>query len=142
MLADWARKQPADVRVTHLPAPVRPGDPLATAYFAPHALGAHDAVHAATFDAIHRPGTLARNATRGALPAFHARPGVDGGQPAAAMQAPATARRLEAARQFLRSSGAEGTPTLVINGKYRVLGRTLGEMLQIAERLVEIERAP
>lgn len=142
MLAAWERKQPEDVRVTRLPATYRPGDPYATAYFAAQAIGELDAVHAATFDAIHRRGTLARNATHGELAGFYARLGVDRAQLAAAMQAPETARKLEAAHQFLRSSGAEGTPTVVVNGKYRVLGRTLGEMLQIAERLVEIERAP
>lgn len=142
MLAAWERRQPADVRVTRLPAAFRPGDPFATAYFAAQAIGEHDAVHAATFDAIHRRGILARNATHGELAGFYARLGVDRAQLAAAMQAPGTARKLEAAHQFLLGSGAEGTPTLVINGKYRVLGRTLDEMLQIAERLVEIERSP
>ena len=142
MLAAWARKQPADVRVTRLPAAFRPRDPFATAFFAAQAIGELDAVHAATFDAIHRRGTLARNATHGEIAGFYAGLGVDRGQLAAAMQAPETARKLEATHDFLRNSGAEGTPTLVVNGKYRILGRTLGETLQIAERLVEIERTP
>lgn len=142
MLKTWARSQPDDVRVTRLPAAYNVRDAFATAFFAAEAIGEIDAVHAATFDAIHRRGILARNATHGEIAAFYAQLGVDRGELAAAMQTPGTAQKLEAAHRFLRASGAEGTPTLVVNGKYRVLGRTLGEMLEIAEQLVELERAP
>ena len=142
MLKAWERTQPDDVRVTRLPVAYNVRDAFATAFFAAEAMGELDAVHAATFDAIHRRGILARNATHAEIAAFYAQLGVDRGEFGARMQAPETARKLEAAHQFLRASGAEGTPTLVVNGKYRVLGRTLGEMLEIAEQLVELERAP
>jgi len=33
-----------------------------------------------------------------------------------------------------------GTPTLVINGKYRVLGRSYEDMLRIADALIARER--
>lgn len=142
MLKAWERSQPDDVRVTRLPATYSARDAFATAFFAAEAIGELDAVHAATFDALHRRGILARNATHAEIAAFYASLGVDRSRFAAAMQAPETARKLEAAHRFLRASGAEGTPTLVVNGKYRVLGRTLGEMLEIAEQLVDFERAP
>ena len=142
MLATWARKQPADVRVTRVPAAFRARDPFATAFFGAEAIGEHGAVHAATFEAIHRRGILARNATHTEIAAFYAGLGVDRGQLMAAMQAPETAQKLEAAHHFLRASGARGTPTLVVNGKYHVLGNTLGEMLEIAEQLVALERSP
>lgn len=142
MLDAWARRQPDDVRVSHVPAAFRPGDPYATAFFAAQAIGSHDTVHAATFDAVHRSGLLARNATVGELASFYAGLGVDRQQLGAAMQSPETAARVQAAHDFLRRSGAQGTPTVVINGKYRVQGRTLGDVLRIAEQLIAIERAP
>ncbi len=142
MLATWARSQPDDVRVTRLPAAYSVRDAFATAFFAAQAIGALDTVHAATFDAVHRRGILARNATHAEIASFYAGLGVDRAELAAAMQTPETARQLQAAHDFLRASGARGTPTLVVNGKYHVLGNTLGEMLEIAEQLVALERSP
>jgi thiol:disulfide interchange protein DsbA len=142
MLDAWARRQPDDVRVSHVPAAYRAGDSFATAFFAAQAIGQHDTVHAATFDAVHRRGMLARNANVAELAGFYASLGVDRQQLAEAMQRPETAAQVQAAGEFLRRSGAQGTPTLVINGKYRVQGRTLGDVLRIAEQLVALERSP
>ena len=141
MLDAWARRQPDDVRVSHVPA-ARAGDPFATVFFAAEAIGEHDTVHAATFDALHRRGILARNATLGELATFYAGLGVDREQLAEAIRNPETAARVKSASEFLGRSGAQGTPTLVINGKYRVQGRTLGDVLRIAEQLIAIERTP
>lgn len=142
MLAAWARQQPADVRVSHVPAAYRSRDPFATAFFAAQALGELDVLHPATFDAVHRRRILARNATAAELKAFYVHLGVDPQRLSAAMDSPETARKVDAAHEFLRRSGAQGTPTVIINGKYRVQGRTLGDVLRIAERLVAAERQP
>ncbi|MNP76296.1 Thiol:disulfide interchange protein DsbA precursor [compost metagenome] len=48
---------------------------------------------------------------------------------------------MDKAEQFIRSSGVEGTPTLVVNGKYRILGRNFDDTLRIADQLVARERA-
>ena len=142
MLAAWARQQPEGVRVVHVPAAWRSRDPLATAFFAVQALGALDTMHAATFDAIHRRGYLPRNPTLAELRAYYVRMGMDPQRLAAALESPETAARVDAAHAFLRASGAQGTPTLVVNGKYRVQGRTLGDVLRIAGQLADAERQP
>lgn len=142
MLAEWASRQPDDVRVSHVPAVFRAGDPFATAFFAAREVGADGELHAATFDAIHRQGILARNATATELAAFYARQGVDGERLAAAMDSPRTRQKLEAAHDFVRRSEAQGTPTLVVNGKYRVQARTLQDLLRVTESLIAAERQP
>ena len=142
MVAAWARQQPDDVRVSHVPAAYRSRDPFATAFFAAEAIGEFDALHPATFDAVHRRGILARNATAAELKAFYVRLGVDPQRLSAAMDSPETARKVDAAHDFLRRSGAEGTPTVIINGTYRVQGRTLRDVLRIAGELVAAERQP
>lgn len=142
MLADWARRQPDDVRVSHVPAAYRAQDPFATAFFAAEAIGAIEETHTATFDAIHRRGILARNATTAEITAFYRRLGVDTVRLAAAMDSPETRQKLNAAHDFLRLSGAQGTPAVIINGKYRVQGSTLGDILRITEALVASERQP
>lgn len=142
MLEAWARRQPEDVRVSHVPAAYREQDPFATAFFAAEAIGAHPDTHTATFDAVHRRGILARNATTTEIAAFYDRLGVDPERLRAAMDSPQTRQKLNAAHDFLRRSGAQGTPTVIINGKYRVQGRTLGDVLRIAQALVDAERQP
>lgn len=142
MLAAWARQQPDDVRVSHVPAAYRAQDPFATAFFAAQAIGAHDTVHAPTFDAVHRRSLLARNATTAEISAFYGRLGVDTTRLAAAMDSAETAQKVNAAHEFLRRSGAQGTPTVIINGKYRIQARTLRDLLRIAEGLVAAERQP
>jgi thiol:disulfide interchange protein DsbA len=37
--------------------------------------------------------------------------------------------------------GANSTPTLVVNGKYRVVGNSFEDMLRIASQLIARERA-
>jgi thiol:disulfide interchange protein DsbA len=49
--------------------------------------------------------------------------------------------RLNRAKQFIQRSGVEGTPTLVVNGKYRITGRSPEDSLRIANQLLERERA-
>ena len=142
MLAEWKRRAADDVRVHYLPAAYRPGDAYARGYFALEALGRVAELHPRLFDAIHRQGTLpARNASVGEMVAFLAGEGLDPARVAAAMASPATDEMMNAARDFAVRSGIQGTPTLIINGRYRVLGRSLRDSLRIAEALVAKERA-
>ena len=142
LLEQWKRSAGKDVRVQYLPAAYTPDDAYARGYFALEALGRVAQVHPALFDAIHREGTLpARNASGGEIVAFLASQGLNAAQVAAAMASPATDAKMNAAREFAIRSGLQGTPTLIINGKYRVQGRTLQDALRIADGLVAMERA-
>ena len=140
-LAAWKAKQPKDVRVTYLPLPGSPADPLARAYFAAEAKGALAKTHAATFRAIHDARSLPRNPTVDELAAFHGTLGLDVAAMRQAMASDATGAKLLPAREFALRSGVEGTPTLVVNGKYRVTARTLDDTLRVASYLVDRERA-
>ena len=72
---------------------------------------------------------------------FLAGQGLDAGKVQAAMTSPATDAKMNAAREFAVRSGIRGTPTLIINGKYRVQGRSLQDNLRIADALIATERA-
>lgn len=142
MLAAWARTAGDDVRVHYLPAAYDPGNAYARAYFALEALGRVAELHPRLFDAIHREGSLpARGASVAEVATFLAGEGLDRSAVTAAMSAPATDEKMNAAREFAMRSGLQGTPTLIINGKYRVQGRSLGDSLRIAEGLIAMERA-
>jgi len=142
MLDAWKRKAGGDVRVHYLPAAYSPDDAYARGYFAIEALGRVAQLHPLLFDAIHREYSLPpRGASGGEMAAFLAAQGLDAAKVRAAMASPATDEKMNAAREFAVRSGLQGTPTLIINGKYRVLGRTLGDSLRIADGLIAMERA-
>ena len=42
---------------------------------------------------------------------------------------------------FAVASGIEGTPSMVVNGKYRVTARSMEDMLRVTDFLVAKERA-
>lgn len=140
-LEAWKAKQPRDVRVTYLPLPGGPADALARAYFAAESRRVLARTHAATFRAIHDTRALPRNPTIDEMAAFHGTLGLDAAAMRAAMESPAVGDRLRPAREWALRSGVDGTPTLVINGKYRVTARTLDDTLRIAGLLVARERA-
>lgn len=136
----WKRKLPADVRFTYVPAVFEQNDPFARAYFAAERTGALARTHDALFDAVHVQQTLARNATVDELAGFYAAQGFNAAKMKAAMLAPSVGAQLQQARAFAVRSGIPGTPALVVNGKYRVEGRTAEERLRIAGELVAMER--
>ena len=53
----------------------------------------------------------------------------------------ATSGKINKAKQFFIASGVNGTPTIVVNGKYRVEGKTYEDNLRIADHLIAMERA-
>lgn len=141
LIEPWQRALPDDVRFVYLPVTYRPDDPFATAFFAAQALGRLDATHQATFDAMHRARRLPRNATTAELSWFYGELGLDRAALDAAMASDETRRKLNEAHDFLLRSGAQGTPTLIINGRYRVQARSLRDLLRVADALIARERA-
>lgn len=135
----WKKTLPRNVRLSYVPLPQDGDDALARAYFAAEATGVLGKTHNATFRAIHTSQTLPKNASSDEIAAFYAQLGVDPAKFKAAAQGSSVVDKLRQARQFALRSGVEGTPTLIINGRYRVRGRTLDHTLRIASQLVAMQ---
>jgi protein dithiol oxidoreductase (disulfide-forming) len=129
------------VRFTYVPAVFSSDDAFARAYFAAEDAGALGRTHDALFRAIHDEQILASNATLDEIAWFYGEHGLVPAKMKAAMTSPATTARLQRARDFALRSGVEGTPSLVINGRYRVRGRTHDDTLRIASQLIAQLRA-
>jgi thiol:disulfide interchange protein DsbA len=140
-LEAWKRAQPADVRVACVPAAYDPRDGFGRAYFAAEQLGVLGKTHAELFRALHQQQSLPMNASDGELAVFARDQGVDMAKFQAAMASPAVDAKMQRAHDFAAASGMEGTPTLVVAGKYRVQARTHEDALRIAGQLVAMERA-
>ena len=142
VLAGRAR-QPADVKFTPVAGFFGGNpEPFAKAFYAAEALGVRARTHEAMFRALHIDRTLdMMNATPETLAAFYGKFGVDPKQFASAMSSFATDAKVKRANQFIMKSGVEGSPSVVVDGKYRVTGKTLEDMLRITTHLVAKERA-
>jgi thiol:disulfide interchange protein DsbA len=145
LFSAWKKKLPADVRVTYVPAAFgREWIPYAHAFYAADALGLVDRSHDAVFHAIHIEESLpgeGKEPDEQAIAKFYGKYGVDPKVFADAMHSFTIDAKLARAKQFMVDSGVEGTPTLIVDGKYRVLGRSYEDQLRITDALIAQERA-
>lgn len=144
-LQAWKKHQAADVALVQVPAPFGGyWDPYARAYYAAEALGVLAQSNEAMFDAIHVKRTMPVGPNVGAaeLAPFYAQYGVDAKRFADTYNSFGVDAKINRARQFAVKSGVESTPSIVVNGKYRVTVDQdgFGKMLQTVDWLVAQER--
>jgi thiol:disulfide interchange protein DsbA len=143
LVREWRARQPADVKFTPVAAffGANP-EPFARAFYAAEAMGVRVKTHEAMFRAIHVEQTIdPGKATPASIAAFYGRFGVDPAQFASAMTSARTDAQLKHAAQFVEKSGVEGSPSIIVDGKYRVTGKTMEDMLRITTHLLAKERA-
>ena len=117
----WKGKQPADVRVTPVPAAFGGyWETYARAFFAAETLGVLEKSHEQMFNAIHVARQLGLDATPEQVGKFYEQYGVDAKTFANTMRSFGVETKLNRAKQFATRSQIEGTPSIVVNGKYLV----------------------
>ena len=117
----WKGKQPADVRVTPVPAAFGGyWETYARAFFAAETLGVLEKSHEQMFNAIHVARQLGLDATPEQIGKFYEQYGVDATTFANTMKSFGVETKLNRAKQFATRSQIEGTPSIVVNGKYLV----------------------
>jgi len=140
----WKNELPADVKVSLVPAALG-GEwvTFAQAFYAAETLGVLEQSHEAVFGALHRQHSLSPAATPEQIGLFYAQFGVDPKTFTSTMQSFAVAASIARSRQFAVRSRIEGTPSLVIDGRYLVSvdQRGYGTMLRTAGYLVAQRRA-
>jgi protein dithiol oxidoreductase (disulfide-forming) len=137
----WKHTLPADVRFSYLPLPKGDGDPFALGFFASQTAGTLTTTHDATYVAIHTEYTLPKNPSLDEMATFYGQLGLDSARLKTLMESPAIVAKLKPAREFATRSGLEGTPTLIINGKYRIDHGSHDDRLRVAAQLIARERA-
>jgi thiol:disulfide interchange protein DsbA len=132
-----------DVRWEYVPAAFGGHwDVFARAYFAAQILGVQQKTHDAVFNGIFVANKI-KTGSPEELADLYASLGADRAKFLEAFNSPEATARLAKAREFGLRSGVQGTPTLIVNGKYRVMGREdtgITGMFRTAEFLVEKER--
>lgn len=145
LVVSWKKTLGPDVRFTYVPAAFGGNwDQYVRSFYAAQTMGILEKAHERTYDAIHLENRL--KGERGddsdaEIAAFYAQFGVDAKQFAGNMKSFAVTGKFNKARQYIIQQQANSTPTLIINGKYRVTGRTWEDRLRIADAIIAHERA-
>lgn len=142
-------KLPPDVHLVYVPAAFgQMWDNYAKAYYTAEAMGLVNQTHDAMFRAIHIDKSLKGERgmdTPEEIAAFYAAYGADPKQFTSSMQSFAVATRVNRAKQYIVGAFANGdspgTPTFLVNGKYRVKGKSTDDMFRVLNQLVVAERA-
>lgn len=145
LVSAWKASLPEDVNFVYVPALFGgPWDNYARAYYAAESMGVLDKTHEQVYRAIHVDESLKGERgmdTPEEIAAFYGHYGVDAKQFADTMQSFAINGKISRALQFAKRWQVNGTPTLVVNGKYLVKGKSREDDLRIANQLIAQERA-
>jgi protein dithiol oxidoreductase (disulfide-forming) len=142
MVDAWKKSMPKDVVFHYLPNAFDIEFPYSRAYFAAEATGALSKVHHDLFLAIQHDGRLPRNnATIDEIGTYFAQRGLNRTKMVELMRSDAVAAQMQRANQFVIDKRLQGTPTLVVAGKYVVKGDTYKEQIDNLNAVIAMERA-
>ncbi|HWT15715.1 MAG TPA: thiol:disulfide interchange protein DsbA/DsbL [Patescibacteria group bacterium] len=120
----WKAKMPANVEFSYLPAIFNPSwEVFARAYYAAEVLGIAEKAHQDLFDGIHVRRDV-RNLDD--IAKIYAKHGKTEQQFVDATKSFGVEMKINRAKQMVPRYQVDGTPTLVVNGKYRVTGGSAG----------------
>lgn len=133
----WAAELPANAAFVRVPVSFgrREWGQLSRAYYALEATGDLARLDDALFDAIHKEKRALFDEDN--LAAWAAEHGVEAGKFRAAFQSPGVSAQAMRAEQLSRDYKINSVPSIIVDGKYVVLGRTHEEMLKVARQLVD-----
>lgn len=139
MLETWKARLPKNAKLVYVPSAFDLTDPYARFYFAAEAAKGLPVLHPRLFAAIHETNELARTAELAQIAAYGARvQGVDAKALAAALKDSKTLdAKMKQAHDFAVRSKVPGTPALVIDGRYLVIGNSYESLLANADRVLK-----
>lgn len=115
-------------------------EPFARAFYTAQSLGVLAKTHQALFDALHTEHVPLRSIDD--LAGFYAQHGVDRAKFLATSASFEIESKLSRSIQMVKDYGIDGTPSIVVNGKYRVTGASAGgfdQLIDLVQYLVKKE---
>lgn len=126
------KRLPKEITFRYVPAIFHPSwEPFARAYFAAESMGVLGKTHQATFDALHRDRKPIASIED--IAAFYGTLGVDSQKFLATAQSFVIAGQLGKAQDDTRQFQIDGTPTIIVAGKYRLSASSAGGFPQAVE---------
>jgi len=138
-LQGWEKTMPGDVQLTFVPTIFRDStEPLARTFYALESMGKIKQMDDAIYQAIHiKHAELYDLATIGA---FVASNGVDRNKFEANYNSFTVNSKIVNAKQMIRSYGINGTPTLVVEGKYVISGLQPADAIRVLNEVIAMAR--
>lgn len=142
-MSAFAGKLPKDVVVRYVPASFNESwGPYARAYEAARLLGVANRSHGAMFRAIHNDRSLPMdNAAAGELAVFYRKYGIGAAKFIATYNSPAVTKALSRNEAWMMRKEVDATPTIIVDGRYRVAGRSWDDVLMNTGLLISEIRA-
>lgn len=106
-------------------------EPFARAYYTAQSLGVLERTHQPLFDALHQEGRPLRSIND--LAGFYASHGVDEDKFLDASGSFEVESKMRRSMDVVRQAGVDGTPSVIVNGKYRVTGASAGGFPQVVD---------
>jgi thiol:disulfide interchange protein DsbA len=130
---------PADVELSFIPTIFREStEPMARAYYALESMGKIKSLDDAIYQAIHvKQANLYDLDTIGA---FVASRGVDKAQFSSAYNSFTVNSKVARSKQLIRSYNIQGTPTLIVDGKYAITGLLPADTIRVLNEVIAIAR--
>jgi thiol:disulfide interchange protein DsbA len=145
LVNSWKARLPADVRFTYVPAAFGGNwDPYVRAYYAAEAMGIADKAHDGIFQAIHVERSLRGERGQDSpedIARAYAKFGADPAQFVSTMASFTVNAKFGRAKQYIAQQRANSTPTVIVNGRYRIKGRSFEEMIENTDRVIAQVRA-
>ena len=138
-LTSWERKMPKDVSLVLVPTVFNPSwEPIAYTYYALEALGQNHNLHHDIYEAWNLKNMALTNETD--IVAFVAKHGVDSKKFSEAYRSFGVGSKIMRSKQLTQAYRISGTPTLIVDGKYKITGLQPAAAIQVLNALVEKAR--
>lgn len=138
-LMGWEKTLPGDVEMVFVPTIFRDStEPLARAYYALEAMGKSKQLEDPIYQAIHVKNMDLHDLN--SISAFVASQGVDKAKFIAAYNSFTVNSEIARAKQMIRSYGINGTPTLIVDGRYVITGLQPAATLRAMDDVIAMVR--
>ena len=139
LMSKWEKALPKDVALTYVPVIFRDTwEPMARTFYALESLGQLHQLHDALYKAWNVSNVDLSDEAR--ILDFVAPRGVDRAKFSAAYNSFSMQSKVVRAKQMIRSYGINGTPTLVVDGKYLITGLQPANAIRVLNEVIALAR--
>lgn len=139
LLAAWEKKMPKDVEMVYVPTMFRPStEPLARTYYALQSMNKIKQLDDAIYQGIHVQRESLYDLE--SISKFLGKHGIDRTKFGAAYNSFAVQSKIARAKQMIRTYGIQGTPTLIVDGKYVITGLQPPDMIRVLDEVIALAR--
>ncbi len=134
-IAKWEKSKPADVEISYVPTMFRDStEPLAHTFYALEGLGQLKQLDDAIYQGIHVE--QANLYDLDSISAFVSKRGVDRAKFESAYNSFSVNSKVARAKQMIRNYAINGTPTLVVEGKYAISGLQPADTIRVLNDVI------